>query len=152
MEEAGCPSFDVAVLQLKDLLSRHGIDGEILWIFKEDVSVTRGGQPWIRWPVPSTNPREMEVVYENGRRSGNGVELSVYCALNGSPCCFVFVPQDKLDAEHRMIHGLKLSLPVSLRKARRLGKGVCGRLAHALAGGPWPDWCLDDAPSRSAAV
>jgi hypothetical protein len=83
-------------------------------------------------------PEEAEALYEIGRRGGNGVELNVYCSLNGNPCCFVFVPQDKLDAEQRMIYGLKLFLPVSLRKARHLGKGIFDRLAHALAGGPWP--------------
>jgi hypothetical protein len=150
--DTAVPDFDTARLRLEEVLSKNGIEGEVLWIFREDVSVRRGGKPWIRWPIPSTNRREAEELYEIGRRRGNGIELDVYCLLEGNPCCFVFIPKDKIEAEQRMIYGFKIFLPASLRDARRLGKNMPSRLAHFFSGREWPDWHLSDAPSRSANI
>jgi len=146
------PVFEAAVSSLRDFLEREGLNSEILWIFREDVSVKHGGRPGIRWPVPADNCERSRVLYEQARASGFDVEIMVYCCLKGAQCCFVSVLRDKKEAESRMVYGLKLFLPETLREARPLTKSWYRRFWHFLSGGEWPDWILEDAPMRSAEV
>ena len=51
--------------------------------------------------------------YSQGLQRKVGIELRVICATEAQTFASVFVPQDELDAQYRMMgRGLKLSCPV----------------------------------------
>jgi len=146
------PPFDEAVQRVRAFLDRQGLCGEIAWVFKEDISTKLGGRVWVRLPLPKENADTVRRLYESARGKQTPVELAVFCRLGPSPCCYLFVPETRLDAEQRMIYGFKMIIPTEPREARPLGRNLLNHFLHVLQGRVQPDWWLDEVPSRSRAV
>ena len=81
------PAFEDAASQFREFLERQGFAGEVLWIFREDVSLARDGRVWIRLPLPPDNADRTRAQYESGRQRELGVHLSVFCSLESKSCC-----------------------------------------------------------------
>jgi hypothetical protein len=109
MNDPKLPPFEDAVARLRAFLASEGFKTDIIWICREDV--------FQQWPklyvkVPLSNEKSLaEETYNEGVTRGLGVELSVFCFVAGSPCCYVWIPKDEIDAEYRMLGGLKLTIP-----------------------------------------
>jgi len=146
------PPFDEAVQRFRAFLDRQGLCGEMAWVFKEDISVKLGGRVWVRLPLPKENADIVRRLYESARGRQTPVELSVFCRLGTSPCCYLFVPETRLDAELRMIYDFKMTIPKEPREARPLDRSLLNRCLHFFQGREQPDWWLDEVPSRSRAL
>ncbi|MCP4655656.1 MAG: hypothetical protein GY856_09580 [bacterium] len=143
------PAFNEAEGRLRNLLERAGRPIEIVWVFREDLSVKRNGRLWVSVPLPDDNREMVGRLYEKARQDGLPVELAVFCLLDSKACTFVYVPDNKLDAEHRMISGLKVSVPTRPRKARALGGSWIENIKYHMAGRERKDPWLGDVPSKA---
>ena len=50
-------------------------------------------------------------------KRGLGVHVNVFQFMGESALAYVWVPKDELDAQYRMLVGLKLSFPTDLEEA-----------------------------------
>jgi hypothetical protein len=115
--------FDAATQSYKQFLAEQSLSTDILWIFREDVTVKKR-QICICWPLPSENPGLAEQLYEQGRDKGSGLRLDTFCLVDNRPCCYVWVPRDEVDADHAMLSELKMSVPTEPIHAKRIRSKV----------------------------
>ena len=114
MDDRSLPPFEDAVARLRAFLATEGFKTDITWISRADV-LEQWPKLYVKVPLP--NERSLaEETYNEGVRRGLGVELSVFCFVAGSPCCYVWIPKDEIDAEYRMLGGLKLTISKSDRQ------------------------------------
>jgi hypothetical protein len=112
--------FPAAIQSYKQFLSEQGLSTDIVWVFREDVTVKRR-RVWVRWPLPPENPRLAEQRYEHGRNKGLGLRLDTFCLAGHRPCCYVWVPQDEIDADLDMSSELKMCVPTAPIHAKIMG-------------------------------
>lgn len=112
------PPFTDAAEQFRSFIDSQGHDADIAWIFRQDV-VELGGQIFVRQPLLN-NESLVEAKYEEGVERGLGVSLQVFCWLDGRPLCYIWLPEDQVDADYRMLSGLKMSVPAD--PTRRQGE------------------------------
>jgi len=103
------PPFDEAVEQFCSFIKGQGRNDRIVWIFRQDV-IEIGRRIFVRLPL-SDDEQLVAVKYQEGVRRGLGVALQVYCWVDDRPLCYIWNPKDQMDAEYRMLSGLKLSVP-----------------------------------------
>ncbi len=110
MDSEKYPAFAEALRQFQEFLSRQGVSENILWIFREDIA-ENGKRKYLR--IPSQEQRSfVERLYAAGCKRQLGVCFSVYCFLDKRPCCYLYVPANKTDAEYMMMpDGLRFSTP-----------------------------------------
>jgi hypothetical protein len=118
------PSFDDALKQFHAFIVQQGLPPDLLWVFREDVSFD-GQRILIKEPLPSDNVRLVESFYERGCRRGVGVLLTVLCLLDSHSCCYIWLPEDEIEAIESLTAGLKLSVPTSPASAESI-KGWFG--------------------------
>ncbi len=124
------PDFDTAVARLRNFIQEVGHPpGELVWVFREDVSTYRR-RVLIKIPLPVENERVARRRFEEGRRVGIGVCLSVFCRLGDAYCCTTWFVSDLEESARKLCYGLKLSVPApaDLDSAR----AVQGRLVWAV--------------------
>lgn len=122
------PSFDAAVAQFQNFLSEHGITGAIIWVFREDFvcrvmtlswgSRIRDRRIWVKVPIPAENERIARQHYTVAAERGYGASFEVLCLLENRPCCYLWSPHDKSEAEYAMLRGLKFTIPEHLDYGR----------------------------------
>jgi hypothetical protein len=133
------PAFNVAVNQLEKFLAGQNISPEFIWLFREDV-VWRKRLFHVREPLPAENKRIAESLYERGRQRDLGIRLEVLCLLGSRPCCYVWLPKDRGDAEENglLMSKLIMSFPTDLNRAEPVANPLMWRLYRLLAGeAPW---------------
>lgn len=108
MDAQELPSFEDATAQLQAFLGHQQHSQEIVWICREDV-FQQWPKLYVKVPLPNESSLA-EKIYKAGVRRGLGVEISVCCFVTGLACCYVWIPKDEIDAEYRMLHGLKLKI------------------------------------------
>ena len=123
------PPFATAVSQLQNFFGNQGVLRPPVWVFREDVASVKW-RIWVRTPLPEQNPSRAEIDYEAARSRGLGVALQVLCLSDLEPCCFVWWPQDEVDASYAMISGLKLSIPHPLLAANSVGNSIMWRFCR----------------------
>lgn len=137
MDDDAAPSFEEALEHLEHFLKSQGHRGELQWVFREDVVVSRRGWIAVRTPVPAGNAEVARQHYEAARRRGLGVKLEVLCRLGwfrSSLACFVWAPRDELDAEYALMpRGLKLSIARPLRRGKTVKDHTLSKLQQVLA-------------------
>jgi hypothetical protein len=112
--------FQTAYMKFRTFLTQNGHGKEPLWIFREDV-IAYKRRVWLRWPLPARNRKLVEQLYEQGRQGEFGVSLTTYCVAGYHACCYVFVPDNELDASYAMLQaGLKLSVGVNMPIAQKV--------------------------------
>ncbi len=108
------PSFEDAILEFAGFIrSTTGLEGELLWVFRDDL-IQMGTRLRLKIPVPeSTNRQSVKAMYERNRAAGLGIAFDCLAHVGPRPCCYIDVPADARDAELRMIpsRGLKLCAP-----------------------------------------
>ena len=121
------PVFGEAVKKFQKFLVSQHVSSELLWIFREDV-ISRKRRVLIKEPLPSENTRLVESLYERGCQRGLGVQLDMFCLLGSRPCCYVWLPEDEIDAQYMMVGGLKLSVPKDWLHARWVKSNLVWRV------------------------
>lgn len=121
------PTFVNAVGQFRNFLISQQVSSELLWVFREDVT-SRKQRILVKEPLAAENGRLVESLYERGCQRGLGVQLDAVFLLGSRVCCYICLPEDKSDAEHLMISGLKLSVPTDLLHARSVRNNLMWRV------------------------
>lgn len=110
------PAFGDALVQFTAFVVHQGLSPNLLWVFREDI-LERWPLIYVRLPLMN-EVSAIEALYRTGVERGLGIEMSVVCLLGGSPCCYLYLPDDTVDSEQRMMSsGLKLSVPSELSVA-----------------------------------
>jgi len=143
------PPFDQAVARYQDFLASLRLPGEIQWIFREDISVKYWGRTWVRVPIPAINLVCARQLYDVGRQRDIGVLLNLFCILNQTACCYVWIPNNEEEANRMLLRGLKLSVPNSPRIAKQLRRRTLVTVTHFLHGRTQVDPQLEDVPLRA---
>lgn len=101
-------SFDEAKQFFQNFLSEQGLSSDLLWIFGEDI-ICLSKRLLIKVPLPAENESFAEVCYNVGRERDFGICLHAFCLLDERPCCYVWLPEDDLDAQYSLMGNLNLS-------------------------------------------
>jgi hypothetical protein len=94
--------FNKAQDAFKDFLKKQGLPVDLLWLFCEDV-ISESGEYLIRVPSITRNEKLAEECYELGRNRGFGVALHRFCLLDKRVCCYIQLPEDDLDSQHKLM-------------------------------------------------
>lgn len=104
-------SFDEAKQFFQNFLSEQGLSSDLLWVFGEDI-ICLPKRFLIKVPLPAENESFAEICYNVGRERDFGICLHAFCLLDGRPCCYVWLPEDDLDAQYSMMGNLSLKCNV----------------------------------------
>src|SRR5215207_6044566 len=96
------PTFAEATEQLRAFLRSQQLSAEPLWVFREDVTSYKQ-RFLVKEPLPPENQGLVELFYERGRQRGYGVRLEVLCVLGKRPCCYIWLPKDRMEAEYALM-------------------------------------------------
>ena len=88
-------------------------------MFREDITSYKQ-RLLVKEPLPLRNQGLVELFYERGRQQGFGVRLEVLCVLGNRPCCYIWLPKDRMEAEYALMlfSPLIISAPTELPEAR----------------------------------
>jgi hypothetical protein len=121
------PAFNEAVHQFQEFLISQNVSSDLLWVFREDAS-SHKRRILIKEPLPPENIRAIESLYERGTERGLGVRLEALCLLDYRPCCYIWLPEDEVDASYAVLSGLKMAMPVDLLAARSVRNALAWRI------------------------
>jgi hypothetical protein len=135
--EPEIPDFKDAAKRLKEFLASHNLSPEPLWIFREDV-VWRKQRIYVTEPLPQGNEIVAESLYERGRQRNLGIRLETLCLLGSHPCCYVWLPEDQMDAEYALLLMSKfiISAPNELKRAEPVRNPLTWRAYKFFEGKP----------------
>jgi hypothetical protein len=124
--------FDKAIREFECFIAKQGLSTDLLWVFREDISSFKR-RILIKEPLPEGNLNMAEALYKRGCAEKKGIRLEVLCLLGARPCCYVWVPRDRDEAERNLLllSGFIMSIPEKLLSAR----GIRNPLAWA-----WYKW------------
>ncbi len=142
------PDFDTAVERYRAFLSKAKMRTEIVWVFRED-AIANKLRIRLKVPVPAENEPLARRLYSIGQDRGLGICIQTLCLLDCTPCCYIWVPENALDAEHGMLSGLKLSIPDPPIHARAVRSSLRWNLNQYFAGRSNIQWMIDQLPSRA---
>jgi hypothetical protein len=151
------PSFDEGISRFRAFLVGQGLGSPIRWIWRDDIITRRAPGSRNSWFRPVfvdfTRPNDNDAVrnrYEAGVTRGLGVEFHVFCVCAGTPCAFIYIPENAVDAEHRMIWCLKCSMPTPCLEATAVTSPIRARWLR-MTRGTSIDASILDIPRRSEA-
>jgi hypothetical protein len=137
--------FQTAYMKYRAFLTQEGHGKEPLWIFREDV-IAYKRRVWLRWPLPSQNRELVEQLYEQGRQGEFGVQLTSYCLAGYHACCYVYVPENEIEASYAMLpSGLKLSVTMNMPSAQKVSNKILWHflgLVNLFTRRRWEDQCI----------
>jgi hypothetical protein len=150
-----CPPFASAVETFRQFLRTQANIETIRWIWREDVFTRRAPGSHRSWTRPiyvnltaASDESLVERYYQIGVQRGLGVALCVLCIVRGRACCHIYIPDDQIDAEQRMMMGsLKFQVPSPPPIAAIAGSPVWRFFHRLLIGAPNNAW-INDVPSR----
>ena len=129
------PPFASAVDTFRVFLRGEGVSDSIRWIWRDFIYTRRAPGSRHSWTRPiyldgrqSADIVDVERYYDRGIDRGLGIALRVFCVADGSPCCYIYVPEDETDAEYRMMTSLKCWLPTPPPTA----KLICNSIHRAV--------------------
>ena len=107
MEEL--PTFENALRKFKDFLFRENKPGDILWVFREDVT-TYKRRMWVKFPFPQDRSTLARQLYKIGVKRGFGINMNMVGQLENYSFCYIWLPVDEIEMEYAMMNGnLKLT-------------------------------------------
>ena len=143
------PDFDEACCRLRDFLGDEDLSPEFLWLFREDVTFSRG-RWWVRIPVPEQNEVRARELYDQARARGIGIRINAELLLDSRPCCALQLPISVSEAADTWSLGFVLSVaqspPVATPIRSNLG-WLLRRFANARA--PFAADVLERFPMRT---
>ena len=107
-------SLEEAELLFGRFLSSQGYPAAVHWVHETELQVDCYSRLSVR-RNPNWQRAEFEYCYQKARAKGLGVELAARGASPDHTFAVIFVPEDDVDRQHRLMsRGLKLSCPTSL--------------------------------------
>jgi hypothetical protein len=142
------PAFDTAIASFRDFISRQDQPPDIRWIFREDI-VELGRQVYICLPL-SDAEEQVRQLYAEGVERGLGINLHAYCFLDAHTLCYIWLPKDEVDADYRMLGGLKFSMSANPEQRKAIGvtSGLRWRWLRCLESRRSQHNWADDIPHR----
>src|SRR5215471_9030931 len=106
------PTLEAAEERFRTFLASQSYPKTVCWLRPGDVLLDKERHFWIK-EHRGRAAKDAAQRYSHGLERNLGIELRAICATEAQTFAFVFVPQDELDAQHRLMgRGLKLSCPV----------------------------------------
>ena len=118
------PEFKLALSDLRGFLVEHGLEDEVLWVFRDDLWLRWPNRVLMRYPPPLENKCLAEKVYEEGRRRAI-VGIEAVATANGHVATTVWFPKYPEEEVQGWPQGLKLSIRQPLPAA------------HVVSGSKW---------------
>lgn len=122
-------SFETAVTNFRRFLVQQDYPPNLLWLTPDDIVFW--GMRYFFWKgEPSARSSQAKSYYESGMARNNGIELQAHCKTERWTICRVYVPEDQLDAECRMIPkiGVKTAAAVDPKPAVEIGNMIQWRI------------------------
>ena len=141
------PTLQEAIKQFREFLAKEGHSKKPLWICREDIT-WHNFKFFIKQPLPEGNALLVEKLYELGCEAGLGVSLDVFCLLDSHPCCYIWEPENKREAELAMVAGLKLTVPLNPILAKGVKKWLFWRRHRWLGKRAGAERWLERLPQR----
>ncbi len=112
-------SFDNALDGFREFLLSQKLPTDLIWIFCEDV-IFQDDHTFIKTPVFNENESFARDCYELGQKRNFGISLHAFCLFESQPCCYIYLPEDNLDAQYlRMSNqSLKYSVKTNIKEAK----------------------------------
>jgi len=105
-------TFEAAEEKFRTFLATQNYPKAIRWLTPGDVVVDTNRHYWVRKRDEGTT-KYAAGRYSEGLKRKLGIMLQVICATESETFASVFIPEDDLDAQERLMgHCLKLSCPV----------------------------------------
>ena len=105
-------TLSAAEEKFRTFLASQNYPKAICWLMPGDVVVDTKRHYWVR-KREAEGKTYASLRYSVAVQRNFGVKLQAICATESETFASVFVPEDELDAQYRLMgHGLKLSCPV----------------------------------------
>lgn len=95
-------NFHEAKQFFQNFLTEQSLSSDLLWVFGEDI-VCLPKRFLIKVPLPAKNESFAEACFNIGVERNFGIGLTAFCLLDGTPCCYVQLPKDDLDAQYSLM-------------------------------------------------
>jgi hypothetical protein len=146
-------TFDEAEAVFKSFLEDNGYRPDVNWVFAEDMLFVSRGYA-IHTPLPEDNRELNLAIFDLAKRRGFGVELHAFLLLNGTPCAYMILPDDELDAQYRLMDKdfVKYSVRLNLPEAQNIENTMVWKLRNLFVNKGDQDHYKDGIPSRKIAT
>ena len=113
MDRPTLTTFEDAANDFARFAEDQGFPPRLLWIASDDLVFWRG-RYFVFNGDTDTRRLEAKARFDEGIARGVGIELEGKCKANGWTICRVYVPEDNIDAQCRMIpqQGVKMKVAV----------------------------------------
>jgi hypothetical protein len=143
------PPFDEAEQQLAEFLATQSWPTNVRWVFRDQLFWSGYRLCVCKIPV-DWNRLRARSHYEFGRARGCGVSLNALCTVESVTLVYVWVPDDKQEAQyaHLGTNVLKITVPTNRRVGKEIGSGIVWSLQRG-----WNRWLgtpqslIDEVPS-----
>jgi hypothetical protein len=106
------PTLAAAEPRFQSFLRSQKLSEIVCWLMPGDVVVADGPHFWVRKRGTETL-QYANARYVEGLRRNLGILFEVICATEKETFAAVFIPEDEIDAQYRLMgRGLKISCPV----------------------------------------
>lgn len=107
------PTLAAAEPRFHSFLRSQKLSQTVCWLMPGDVVVAEGPHFWVR-KRGAEALRYANARYAEGLRRNLGILLEVVCTTENETFAAVFIPEDDIDAQYRLMgRGLKISCPVN---------------------------------------
>ena len=112
VDQARVTTFNEAATDFAKFAADQGFPAHFLWITAEDIVFWKGHYFVLRGD-PAQREVEARERFNEGLARTVGIELEGKSKADGWTICRVYVPEDDIDAQYRMIpqQGVKMSIP-----------------------------------------
>jgi len=103
--------FEAGVKKFQECLRANRSPERILWIQPEDILLTGKRLFYVKILAPESRELAARQVYEIGAERGLGVLFGTICEVDGTTCCYVWIPANEDEAEAALMPAdLKMSI------------------------------------------
>lgn len=149
------PPFDEAVSAFRNFLREQGQNDTVLWIWRNSIISRRGSgsrknasrRIFIDRHALADD-ESIRKYYDAGVERGLGIALRVFCVAEGSPLCYIYLPEDETAAEYSMMSSLKCCLPTPCPTATFLNYRFIAAIFRLFIKTPPSAWLTKEVPLR----
>jgi hypothetical protein len=111
-------SFDEALDNFREFLLSQGLSTNVIWMFCEDV-IFQSDHIFVKTPVSIENELRAEDCYKLGQKRNFGIALQAFCLFESKICCYIYLPEDDIDAQYSLMSNevLKYGVRANLKDA-----------------------------------
>ena len=117
--------FDESLDDFREFLFGQGLSTDLIWLFSEDV-IFQDEAVFIKTPHSITNEDRAKDCYELGQKRNFGISLQAFCSFQSQLCCYIYLPEDDLDAQYSLMsnEAVKYSVWNNLKEAQSISSVV----------------------------